>query len=390
MKFKKNYFHVYAYGDISAKDEAGKVSLYSIKDQMDKSGTNKDILIHISSRGGSYLGGFTIYDFLTTCGKNIDTIVDGQCGSIATVVALAGKERFRTENAQYLIHNPSLPPSALSGYTADDYQEALLEIRDAENSLINFYSERTGSDKELISAIMKKDANMPPDQSLELKFVTSIIQTVNPESQVLTLIDFKKEGKPMSKYKEILAALTNLVNVVKRSEIKASVSVSSTEGKTLVIETDAEPKVGDMCTVDGAPAPDGTYTAPDRTVYTVSGGTIASITPLADVTAIVDKEAITAKVKEEVTAEVKAEYEGKITEITSKHEADIESLKASHKKDQDEVVAKLEKFKEQLTALTGGTPPKPGDKNFRSEEDGAARNRVKEYQESKQKPQATA
>ena len=89
MKFraKKHGHEIELYGDIgidiSAKEFAAELKAL---------GDAKNIVLRINSFGGDVFDGLAIYSRLASSGANITVYIDGMAGSIASVIAMAGKE----------------------------------------------------------------------------------------------------------------------------------------------------------------------------------------------------------------------------------------------------------------------------------------------------------
>ena len=97
--------HVFAYGVVdcwqdSSAREWGYINLKTVKDQIEAQKGFDEILIHIHSDGGDVNEGFAIYENLKSLGKPITAQIEGNCFSIATVIALAGDKRLMTSNAK--------------------------------------------------------------------------------------------------------------------------------------------------------------------------------------------------------------------------------------------------------------------------------------------------
>ena len=140
--------HIQAYGDIENAQNAGAsdygiVSLKSIADQLATMPDAEGIVVHIHSRGGNVDEGFAIHDLLVNSGKEITTIVEGMCASIATVLSLAGTRREMTANSSFYIHNPF---TMTMGNAAELSKTAEL-VRAEENKLIDFYVKRPQAKK---------------------------------------------------------------------------------------------------------------------------------------------------------------------------------------------------------------------------------------------------
>lgn len=192
---------------------------------------------------------------------------------------------------------------------------------------------------------------------------------------------FKETQDTMNKEKSVLDKMKELLGMT----VKKSYDAKTSDGRTISISDengDGMPSAGDTVTENGQPVASATIEMEDGSKITTDANGIVSGVEEKQADQVVDP--AVKSLQDELT---KSKEEVEATKLL------LEEAKKQLEETTKElptVLAEVTKLKAQLTALTGGTPPKPGDKNFRSEEDGAARNRVKEYQESKQKPQATA
>ena len=274
--------HIYIYGDIynEQSDMAkayGYVSLSQVAHQLNlaKQEGADEIVVHIHSRGGDVNEGFAIHDLLTTSGFRISTIVEGLCASIASVIALAGAERKMTSNSEFFIHNPWADPSTMSGFTADDYAKRAIDIKAAEDKLLDFYVAKTKGDKDTIAQMMKVETSLTAQQALEMKFITDIVQTINAYAYLPTKNNFHK----MKEVSNIKNALTRVLSFLEGNSTNVvALDLTLEDGTPIVVETEeSEVKVGDAVTINGEPAPDGEHMLSDGTTIVVAGGKIAEI-----------------------------------------------------------------------------------------------------------------
>lgn len=194
--------HIYIYGEISGYQgtEAslyGAVNLKEVVKQIHSAGDVDTINVHIHSPGGDVFEGYAIHDALVNSGKNIVTIIEGLCASIATVVALAGSERKMTANAEFMIHNPwgmSIGDSSELKRYADSLEEA-------ETKMAAFYASKTGGDSETFRELMKAETWMSAEKAKELGFVTEIIEQVKAVAKIninnnkAKMEDFEKKAE---------------------------------------------------------------------------------------------------------------------------------------------------------------------------------------------------
>ncbi|MCH5690033.1 Clp protease ClpP [Niabella sp. W65] len=78
------------------------------------------INIRINSAGGSVFEGIAIYNAILSSTAEINTYIDGLAASMASIIALAGKRVYISNNATYMTHLPSTYTSGNS----DNIKEA--------------------------------------------------------------------------------------------------------------------------------------------------------------------------------------------------------------------------------------------------------------------------
>lgn len=267
---------LYLYGEITPYEdpEYGYIGTKHVVSILNKYPDAEEINVHINSPGGEVSEGFAIHDILTSSGKKVNTIVEGYCGSIATVIFLAGESRKITENSKFMIHNPW---GIIEGDTDQiaKYADDLLKV---ENLLIDFYNQKTGIDKNQLDELMKKETEYTAKEAKEFGFATEVIETVR------ALAIFKPKNKEMKNKNQkvgLIARLTKAMKALSTDDEPKALSLEVEGGGTIDIETESDtPAVGDAVTVDGEAAPDGEHVLADgRKVVTAEGKITEIIEP---------------------------------------------------------------------------------------------------------------
>lgn len=322
---------IYIYGTIRNEQSEeqnsfwGEVSLTNVKNQISKLASDvTDIVVHIHSNGGDVFEGFAIHDFLRGTGKNIITKIEGMCASIATIIALAGDTRVMSDNSTFLIHNPA---ATLAYGDADELENQAAFLREVEDKIISFYSEKTGQTKEIIDGWMKEEKTMTSQEALDLGFVTEIAN----EIKIAAVFSVHKNKQPkneieMSETKSVLDKANELLNKIKglvKTDAEANLILNTKDGgKIEIVTTGKIPNVQDKVLIDNKPAPDGEYELMDSTKIVVTSGEVASVT---DPEGNKDNDAP----NEEVIAELKkenSELKAKIASIEQAQAAINESM----------------------------------------------------------------
>ena len=282
-----------------------------------------EIIVHINSGGGLVSEGFAIYDKLVATGKPITTIVEGMCGSIATVIAQAGKtgKRKMFQNSEYFIHNPLWIPNGPDAHTADDLETLTADLRKSEEKLINFYEKVTGANRVALSDKMKVETTLTSAEALQLGFIDEVISTDIRAmvryriAAAVTPKEIKPNNNTMSELKEeIKAGFASMektfLNLFKGRKVNAT--VKTTEG--IDIYFDGVLEMGSKVFANAEmtePAPDGVHTY-DGKLYTVAGGVVTNVEEISN-----------AQTPEQVAAAKIAELEAQVTAAKNETQAAI-------------------------------------------------------------------
>lgn len=273
---------IFIHGDVipwqdSSAEDWGGVNLKGVTRQITEAKENgADTLdVHIHSNGGDVNEGFAIHDALVNSGLVVNTVVDGNCFSIATVIFLAGAKRSVAKNAQLMIHNPW----GFAGGTADDIEKYADTVRDAENKILDFYVLKTGSDRDSLKAMMDEETFMNPDAAIEMKFATDILEPVMAKAKaILNLkeINTNQMSTIAQDIKNGFAEIKNLFKSIGQPIKNAMVKTES--GDELEIDMAGEKvAVGDTVTKNGEDFT-GTATLEDGTVITCDAGKVTAVT----------------------------------------------------------------------------------------------------------------
>ena len=263
-----------------------------------------EINLRINSGGGLVTEGFAIHDkvidFAKSKGIKVNTIVEGMCGSIATVIAQSnvnGGVRKMYSNSEYFIHNPLWIPSGPDAHTADDLEKLTAELKRNENKLIDFYLTCTTTEREILADKMKAETTLSSQEALTMGFIDEIIET-NIKAFVkyqiaAAMFDTKnvtnKNNNTMAEktilkkeVSTVMAKLTNLFKAMTGEEIaNATVALEEKLNDGTVIYVDGENlEIGAKVYLDlemATPAPDGEHTLESGKVIVVANGEVLEV-----------------------------------------------------------------------------------------------------------------
>ena len=189
----KNELNIQIYGQIggfSWFDEP--VSADQVYKELEKFGDDIDIInLYINSPGGSVTEGCAIYSALKRHKAVKNVYIDGQCSSIASVIAMAGDKIAMSPVANMMIHNPI---TALAGDAGELRKTAtILDIM--KDTIINAYVTKSHLSREEISALMDTTTYFTADQAIEKGFATEKIVFDIKNSEFSNLENFKIKPK---------------------------------------------------------------------------------------------------------------------------------------------------------------------------------------------------
>lgn len=343
---------------------------------------DKDIVVEISSFGGSVMEGKEIYTRLVQSGKNITTVTL-KAFSIATLLMLAGRKRLITENADFGIHQALVQGDSLAGMVlfAEDLARILDETERATEDILNIYSRVLGEDKRtLLMAKMALDTNLGAREAIKMGFATGYYKKTGvpaeaSNSKGLLITNhlsqlIKNKMADTDKNKDLLKSIDEKISMgfksfakFFRSNIK-NVMHELDNGK-MVDVVSANPEMPEellnakVFEVDEAglptqnPVADGAYTGKDGTAFTVAAGVITEVTPAVDAD----------KLQEEKTALEDANKA--LTEEIAALKVDKEQSIKAFDEEKTQMKAEMDKIQMSFTEFKNAVP---GDKSTKKEE----------------------
>lgn len=244
-----------------------------------------ELHVFINSPGGLVEESDLIFDYLESVkakGVNIVTHSEGVTASAAVKIFLVGNQRFIDSESKFMIHNPWGQAPEGDADVIEQYGKGL---RAAENDMINFYSQQTGTSKEAIKPLMKQETFLTPEQAVELGFATEISKKIPLNAVAFS----KKLNSNLNTTQKMSQTLTKKETVSFIDKLLAKAFGKSDEGpKGLKIQLDANggeiefpqleendtPSVGDETTAE-----DGSYVMPSGETYVIADGKLTEIIP---------------------------------------------------------------------------------------------------------------
>lgn len=137
----------------------------------------KPILFVINSPGGSVDSGLAIWDQIKLLSSPVTTLVTGLAASMGSILSLAAapKRRFATENARFMIHQPSI--NAVIRGQATDLDIQAKEILKTREMLVGVYVKATGKDAKTIDKALDRDTWMSSKEAMDFGLLDKIVKS---------------------------------------------------------------------------------------------------------------------------------------------------------------------------------------------------------------------
>ena len=233
--------------------------------------------VEIDSPGGYAEEGLKIYEYLKGLNRNVVTIAKNQCGSIASVIFMAGAERIAT--CDIFIHNPFLGDVIAPALTQDDLKEAYDYLEELKRKINAIYASVSGMGKAGLQALMDNETAISPEQAVTLGLAT---KTAEAEAQ-------NKAYTPVarSSNEAVMKAINQIQSNMKKKPLAAriknllsgkakNIDMKDKDGNTFSVDIPSDrenqvPEVGD------AAEPDGQFEMEDGSTIIIADGVITEI-----------------------------------------------------------------------------------------------------------------
>jgi len=168
-------------------------SLMNVIDQLVNQG-EKNITLLISTPGGSVFHGLSMYNYLKGLPINLVTHNFGSVDSIGVVLYCAGKERYSSPQARFLLHG-----------VAANFEKCRLEEPQLEESLkglkmdmeniAKVIAENTGKTSADVTKAMLQRTTLNPEKAKKWGLVHEIKSEMFPENSQVVSINFNQPSQ---------------------------------------------------------------------------------------------------------------------------------------------------------------------------------------------------
>lgn len=355
----------------SPEDENDKEVYFSLHDlamHLHNAASFDAINIAINSKGGYCDVADKMIALLEKTGKQITTCNTGIVASAATKIFTIPSLENRTyypERGEFLIHNPW---ATVDG-DAQELASAAKSMKSVEDEYVKWYAKKTGTDANIISALMTENIPLTEDQIEKFGFAKiNIKQPVQAVAYLQTKIKNTMNDEQVKAMKVIVEdngnKILDSIKALFKGKVKA-IMLTDGGGNELEFPECNDPSevvVGVKVNLKGAPAT-GEYTMQDGTVLKAENGIVTEITP-----ATTEVEAL----KKQVEG-LQAQLATKETALQAKEQENVRALAVA--KEAKEHIESIQSqfsdfnFKAQTRTPKVGDDPKPKAKAVISKEE---------------------
>jgi ATP-dependent Clp endopeptidase proteolytic subunit ClpP len=220
---------VLLYGAVGQKDE---LDARSVVKRLSAYADNEPMEIRINSAGGSVFDGMAIYNTLRGREANVRVHVDGLAASIASVIAMAGKEIVMEPGSMMMIHNPW----NITIGDADDHRNSAELLDKVRDSLVAAYERRTGLSRAELTTLMDQETWMSAEEAVAFGFADRVgeesVQAaawqshdlsafVNVPGEIRAMAKGEAMGEKVQEVAPVAVAETVDVDAIKAEAVKA-------------------------------------------------------------------------------------------------------------------------------------------------------------------------
>ena len=128
------------------------------------------VLVHINSEGGDIFEGAAIFSLLSQHTGGVDTQVDGVAASVASYIAMVGKQLTMMEGSMMMIHDPW----AIVAGPAVELRKKAEVLDQSSDNMAGVYAKRSGNSLDDVKSIMAAETWYTPVEAVDAGFASEV------------------------------------------------------------------------------------------------------------------------------------------------------------------------------------------------------------------------
>lgn len=156
-----------------------------------KEAGDKEINLHINSKGGSIYASVAINNFLKQCENTINVYIDGVAASGASIIAMAGKKIYMPINTTMMIHR-----AAVGVYgNADDLRKIAHTLDKFDETVLNSYKNRFVGTVEELKELISEETHLTAEECKAFGLCDEVLDEI------------KEDNPPVENHEELKVSL---------------------------------------------------------------------------------------------------------------------------------------------------------------------------------------
>lgn len=152
---------------------------------------NERVIVRISSRGGDFMEGISIFNALTEHKAGVDGIIEGPCFSAAAVIALACNTLRMKENTLLMFHPVKLRGEMLGLENIDKIKE---DLQSHQEILVETLSTKMQISKEAVENFISQEKFLKPQEALFRRLIDEIIPVKRGRMNLVNFFESESEA----------------------------------------------------------------------------------------------------------------------------------------------------------------------------------------------------
>jgi ATP-dependent Clp protease, protease subunit len=154
-----------------------------------------DIVVYLSSTGGSVEDGFAIYDSIRMARNRVVVVGFGPIMSMAAVIMQAAELRLMAPNARFMIHDGHVGVET----TALKFASAAREMNRCLERMVEILAERSGLTSQKILRLLNEETYLSASEAMESGFIDGVAMSEKDGSEAEAERGPKKRPKKRAK-----------------------------------------------------------------------------------------------------------------------------------------------------------------------------------------------
>lgn len=143
-----------------------------VRDMFEEIGEEKDVEIHLNSRGGDVYASVAISNFLRDRNNNISIYVDAIAASGASIIAMSADNLYMYENSMMMIHRAS----TIAWGNTEDFEKIANDLKKFDEVVLNSYTGRFKGSVQELKDMIADETFLTASECLTLGLTDEVVE----------------------------------------------------------------------------------------------------------------------------------------------------------------------------------------------------------------------